>query len=120
MVIPVVYFTAYYAFTELAQLKKGEHVLIHAGAGGVGLAAIQIALKKGCKVYATAGNNVKRNLLKNMGVHYVMDSRSTEFCDEILSHTNGRGVDVVLNSLPGEIMLKSIECMGPHSDVSLK
>ncbi len=109
--IPVVYFTAYYALNKLAQLEEGESVLIHAGAGGVGLAAIKIALQKKCIVYATAGSPVKRDLLRALGVHVVLDSRSTEFSDEIIKHTNGTGVDVVLNSLPGDIMLKSIECM---------
>ncbi|RYG27918.1 MAG: SDR family NAD(P)-dependent oxidoreductase, partial [Burkholderiales bacterium] len=80
-------------------LRAGQRVLIHAGAGGVGMAAINLALLRGAQVFATAGSPAKRDLLKSLGVALVSDSRSLAFAQEILAATNGEGVDVVLNSL---------------------
>jgi acyl transferase domain-containing protein/NADPH:quinone reductase-like Zn-dependent oxidoreductase/NADP-dependent 3-hydroxy acid dehydrogenase YdfG/acyl carrier protein len=108
--IPVAFLTAYYSLVTLAQLKRGEWVLIHGGAGGVGMAAIQIALARKARVIATAGSNAKRNLLKVLGVQHALDSRSTTFVDDVRTIT-GDGVDVVLNSLAGEAMERSIGCL---------
>lgn len=110
--IPVAFFTAYYALVTQAQLKRREWVLIHGGAGAVGLAAIQVAQARGAKVIATAGSPAKRELLGALGVAHVLDSRSTAFVDEIRRLT-GEGVDVVLNSLAGEAMERSISCLRP-------
>ena len=99
--LPIAYLTATYTLDHLAQLKAGERILIHAGAGGVGMAAIQIALRSGAEIFATAGSPAKRSRLRALGVHHVLDSRSVDFADEILALTDGRGVDVVLNSLSG-------------------
>jgi NADPH:quinone reductase-like Zn-dependent oxidoreductase len=85
-------------------MKAGERVLIHAAAGGVGMAAVRLAQRAGAEVFATAGSPSKRELLRTMGVAQVFDSRSTIFADEILQATGGRGVDVVLNSLAGELI----------------
>src|SRR5262249_55291189 len=101
---------AYYSLVTLARLKRGEWVLIHGGAGGVGMAAIQIALARKARVIATAGSSAKRDLLKTLGVHYALDSRSTTFVDDVRGIT-GDGVDVVLNSLAGEAMERSIGCL---------
>ncbi len=106
--IPITFLTAYYALVWLAHLQKGERVLIHAGAGGVGLAAIQIAQHIGAEIFATAGSDRKREFLRKIGVHHVLDSRSTAFADEIRRLTDHEGVDVVLNSLPGEMMIASL------------
>jgi acyl transferase domain-containing protein/thioesterase domain-containing protein/acyl carrier protein len=106
--IPIVFLTAHHALVRLAQLEKGERVLIHAGAGGVGLAAIQIAQHVGAEVFATAGNEEKRALLRSLGVKHVMDSRSLDFVREVREATGGEGVDVVLNSLPGETIDASL------------
>ena len=76
-------------------------MLIHAASGGVGLAAIQLAQQRGATVFATA-STYKRATLREMGVEYVYDSRSTDFADQILADTGGAGVDVVLNSLTNE------------------
>lgn len=103
-----VYYTAWVALIELGRLQKDERILIHAAAGGVGLSACNIALAKGAKVYATAGTGEKRALLKAMGIVHVYDSRSLNFYDEILQDTNGEGVDVVLNSLSGPALHKSL------------
>jgi NADPH:quinone reductase-like Zn-dependent oxidoreductase/thioesterase domain-containing protein/NADP-dependent 3-hydroxy acid dehydrogenase YdfG/acyl carrier protein len=106
--IPITFLTAYYGLVRLAQLQPGERVLIHAGAGGVGLAAIQIAQHIGAEVFATAGSEAKRDFLRALGVQHVYSSRSTAFADEILADTNREGVDIVLNSLPGEAITKSL------------
>ncbi|KZM50189.1 type I polyketide synthase [Labrenzia sp. OB1] len=111
--IPVTFLTAFYALVHLADLAEGETVLIHGGAGGVGLAALQIAKWRGAKIIATAGSEDKRNTLKLLGADVVLDSRSLAFVDAVLEETRGDGVDVVLNSLFGEAMERSIEVLKP-------
>lgn len=110
--IPVAFLTAYYALIKLARLERGETVLIHGGAGAVGMAAIQIARWRGAKIVATAGSPAKRSLLTALGVEHVLDSRSTTFV-EAMRRIVPNGVDVVLNSLAGEAMEMSIGCLGP-------
>jgi acyl transferase domain-containing protein/acyl-CoA synthetase (AMP-forming)/AMP-acid ligase II/NAD(P)-dependent dehydrogenase (short-subunit alcohol dehydrogenase family)/acyl carrier protein len=105
--IPVTFLTAYYTLVYLAKLQPGEKVLIHAAAGGVGLAAIQIAQNIGAEIYATASIS-KWSLLESMGVKQIMNSRSLGFAAEIMAATAGKGVDVVLNSLSGEFIPKSM------------
>ncbi|MEH1884827.1 beta-ketoacyl synthase N-terminal-like domain-containing protein [Nostoc sp.] len=112
--IPVAFITAYYALIKLARLRQGERVLIHAAAGGVGMAAVQIAQWAGAKIFATAGNPEKRAFLHSLGIEYVMDSRSLVFADEVMKYTDGKGVDVVLNSLSGEFMTKSLSLLAPY------
>jgi NADPH:quinone reductase-like Zn-dependent oxidoreductase/SAM-dependent methyltransferase len=111
--IPSSFLTALYSLGEVAQLAAGESVLIHAAAGGVGLAAVQVAQRLGAKVFATAGNPAKRAYLLSLGVDRVMDSRSTGFQGEIMESTGGAGVDVVLNSLSGESIAKSFDSLAP-------
>ena len=111
--IPVAFMTAAYALGHLARLEPGETVLIHGGAGGVGLAAIQYALHKGAVVYATAGSEMRRQTLRMLGVAAVFDSRGTSFVDDILAVTNGKGVDVVLNSVSQELMKQSLRLLRP-------
>lgn len=111
--VPVAFLTAYYSLVHLACLKPGNTVLIHGGAGAVGLAALQVARYCGAKVIATAGTGEKRALLRNLGADTVLNSRTLAFADEVLAHTNGRGVDVVLNSLAGEAMVRSMDCLRP-------
>jgi polyketide synthase 12/epothilone polyketide synthase D len=106
--IPAVYLTAYYALAHVGRLAKGERVLIHAGSGGVGLAAIQYAQHVGAEIFATAGSAAKRDFLRSLGVPHVLDSRSLRFADEIRRITGGEGVDVVLNSLAGEFIAQSL------------
>ncbi|WP_459546025.1 SDR family NAD(P)-dependent oxidoreductase [Nocardia sp. X0981] len=112
--IPIVFLTAWYALHELARLTAGERVLIHAAAGGTGLAAVQIARLLGAEVFATAGSPAKRELLRTLGVRHVFDSRSVDFADRIRAVTAGGGVDVVLNSLTGEAVERSIACLAPY------
>lgn len=111
--IPVAHFTAWYALTHLARLQPGEKVLIHGAAGGVGLAAIQIAMWCGAEIYATAGSDAKRSLLSRLGVQHIFNSRSLDFEDTIRQATGGRGIDVVLNSISGEALFKSMELLRP-------
>ena len=111
--IPTAFLTAFYAFDYLARLEPGETVLIHGAAGGVGMAAIQIAKLKGAKVIGTAGSARKRRMLELLGVDHVLNSRSLEFADEVMRITGGTGVDVVLNSLAGEAITRSLNCLRP-------
>ncbi|MBP5976712.1 SDR family NAD(P)-dependent oxidoreductase [Brasilonema sp. CT11] len=109
--IPAVFLTAYYALHYLTQISKGDRILIHAAAGGVGLAAIQLAQKAGAEIFATAGSPEKREFLRSLGVEHVMDSRSLAFADEVMARTSGKGVDIVLNSLAGDAIPKSISVL---------
>ena len=95
--------TAWHALVKVAQLSKEDTVLIHSTLGGVGQAALQIALNTGCRIIGSAGNAEKRSALLDMGCHMVMDSRNpSEFVSKVMEFTEGRGVDVVLNSLAGD------------------
>jgi acyl transferase domain-containing protein/NADPH:quinone reductase-like Zn-dependent oxidoreductase/NADP-dependent 3-hydroxy acid dehydrogenase YdfG/acyl carrier protein len=109
--IPVAYLTAYYALVHLARIREGEWVLIHGGAGGVGLAALEIARERGARIIATAGTEEKRDLLRLLGAEHVLSSRSLAFADEVMQLTGG--VDVVLNSLSGEAMEASFSLLKP-------
>ncbi|MDX2205387.1 MAG: type I polyketide synthase [Hyphomicrobiaceae bacterium] len=109
--LPVAYMTAHYGLHRLAGLRAGMSVLVHAGAGGVGMAAIGLALRAGAVVYATAGSPEKRGLLQRLGVRMAMDSRSLAFADELREATGGRGVDVVLNSLAGEFIPAGLDAL---------
>jgi acyl transferase domain-containing protein/aryl carrier-like protein len=111
--IPVAFGTAYYALNYLGRISGGERVLIHAAAGSVGLAAIQLAQRAGAEVLATAGSPEKREFLRSLGVEHVMDSRSLTFADEIMEVTHGQGVDLVLNSLAGEAIARSLSTLRP-------
>lgn len=110
--IPVAFITASYALETLARIRPGERVLIHGGAGGVGLAAIQIAQAAGALVAATAGSAEKRALLRMAGVDLVLDSRDPGFADALRAAWP-EGVDVVLNSLAGEAMERSLGLVAP-------
>ena len=109
--LPVVFMTAWHALGNVARLRKGERVLVHAGAGGVGMAAIQIAQYLGAEVIATAGSSSKRALLKTLGVRHLLDSRRGDFAEAVMELTGGRGVDVVLNALAGEAIPMGLSCL---------
>lgn len=111
--IPTTFVTAWYALDHLARLAPGESILIHGAAGGVGLAAIQIAKMKGATVFATAGADDKQRLVRDMGADHVLHSRSLAFADEVMRLTGGKGVDVVLNSLAGEAITKGLQLLRP-------
>ena len=109
----VAYITAEYCLGHLADMKRGDRVLIHAAAGGVGLAAVTLAQRAGAEVFATAGAEWKRERLRALGVRHVFDSRNTAFSGEIAAVTSGHGVDIVLNSLSGEAIDSSFEVLAP-------
>ncbi len=111
--IPVTFVTAIYALGTLAQLAPGETVLIHGGAGGVGLAAIQYAKYRGAVVIATSGSELKRAFLRLAGADHVLDSRDLGFADAVRAIGGGAGIDVVLNSLSGEAMEQSLGVLKP-------
>jgi myxalamid-type polyketide synthase MxaB len=111
--IPIAFLTAHYALRCLGKMKAGDRVLIHAASGGVGLAAVQLAHKSAVEVFATAGNPEKRAFLQERGVAHVMDSRSLDFAAQVKEATNGRGVDLVLNSLTGEAIASSLSLLAP-------
>lgn len=112
--IPITFLTAYHALVNLARLAPGERLLIHAGAGGVGQAAIQIAKQIGAEVFTTAGSEEKRQFLRSLGVDHIFDSRTLDFAQQITNITEGLGVDVVLNSLPGEAITKSLSILSAY------
>ncbi|MEM7552756.1 MAG: SDR family NAD(P)-dependent oxidoreductase [Cyanobacteria bacterium P01_A01_bin.84] len=106
--IPVNFLTAYYTLHHVAKIATGDKVLIHAATGGTGMAAVQIAQAAGAEVFATASPS-KWEALRKMGVKHIMNSRTLEFADQTISLTQGKGVDIVLNSLTsGEFISKSL------------
>jgi polyketide synthase 12/myxalamid-type polyketide synthase MxaB len=112
--VPVAFVTAWYCLRTVAGLRAGERVLIHAAAGGVGLAAVQVARALGAEVFATAGSPAKRAHVESLGARAVLDSRTPVFAGEILARTGGHGVDVVLNSLTGEAIAESLRALAPR------
>lgn len=112
--IPCVFLTAWYALVKLARLQRGERVLIHAAAGGVGLAAIQVARWIGAEVFATVGSEEKREYIERLGVKHIMHSRKLDFAREVMEITDGAGVDVVLNSLAGPAIAAGLESLGRY------
>ncbi|MBS1003844.1 type I polyketide synthase [Acetobacter thailandicus] len=112
--LPIASATAYCSLVKLARLQKGETVLIHAGTGGVGMTAIYIAQHIGARIFATAGSEAKRAYLKELGCEQVWSSRTLEFAEGIRDVTQGRGVDVVLNSLPGDALSHSVAVVAPY------
>ena len=116
--VPVVYATAYYALVLRGRIRKGESILIHGGSGGVGQAAIAIALNHGCEVFTTVGTDAKREYLKKrfpqLQDKHFANSRTADFELHIRHVTKGRGVDVVLNSLAHEMLQASVRCLAQH------
>ncbi|NXU74165.1 FAS synthase, partial [Oreotrochilus melanogaster] len=116
--VPVVYATAYYALVVRGRMKKGESVLVHSGSGGVGQAAIAIALSMGCRVFTTVGSTEKREYLQarfpQLDANSFASSRDTAFEQHVLRVTNGKGVNLVLNSLAEEKLQASLRCLARH------
>ncbi|XP_054742931.1 fatty acid synthase [Anastrepha obliqua] len=114
--VPCVYSTVYYALVVRGEMKKGEKILIHAGSGGVGQAAISVALHHGLTVFTTVGSKEKRDFLKQrfpqLEERLIGNSRDTSFEQLIMSETQGKGVDLVLNSLSEEKLQASVRCLG--------
>ncbi|MEV5985173.1 SDR family NAD(P)-dependent oxidoreductase [Streptomyces sp. NPDC052051] len=110
--VPVAFATAFYGLRELAGLREGESVLVHAAAGGVGMAAVQLAQALGAEVFGTASAG-KWDVLRASGLDdaHIASSRDVEFADRFLTATEGRGVDVVLNSLAREFVDASLRLL---------
>lgn len=108
--VPVAFSTAWYALEEVARIRPGERVLIHGAVGAVGMAAIQIARRRGAVIYATAGTASRRALAEALGAEKTFDSRSLAFVEAILAEG---GVDVVLNSLAGDAMREGLRVLRP-------
>ena len=110
--IPMAFLTAYQGLYQCAQVQAGERVLIHAASGGVGQAAVQLAQAAGATVFGTASPG-KWAVLTQQGVQHVYHSRTLAFAEELMADTNGQGVDVVLNSLTGDFITKSVAVLRP-------
>ncbi|AEO67408.1 polyketide synthase [Thermothielavioides terrestris NRRL 8126] len=112
--LPIVFLTSYMCLFDLARLQRGERVLIHAGAGGVGQSAIMLARLAGAEVFATCSSDAKRQLLMTrfgLDADHIFSSRDTSFAPAILARTSGKGVDVVINSLSGPMLKASWDCV---------
>jgi polyene macrolide polyketide synthase len=110
--VPIAYTTAYFGLLDIAGVEAGERVLVHAGAGGVGMAAVKLALHRGTEVFATA-SPAKWEALRELGLaeDHIASSRDLEFKQRFLEQTEGEGIDVVLNSLSGEFIDASLALM---------
>ncbi|XP_070170837.1 fatty acid synthase-like [Polyergus mexicanus] len=113
--VPCVYTTCYYALYLKGKMKKGDKVLIHSGTGGIGQAAINLALDQGCEVFTTVGSIEKQHFIKktfpSIPEDHIGNSRDTSFEQIVIQKTEGRGVDIVLNSLAEEKLQASIRCL---------
>ncbi|CAI6031548.1 unnamed protein product [Clonostachys chloroleuca] len=113
---PLVLVTAYYSLHTVGRLQAGEYCLVHAAAGGVGQMAVQLALRAGAKVIATVGSPEKRQFLKDrfgLSDDVIFSSRDDSFVEGVMAVTNGRGCDVVLNSLAGELLQATWKSLAP-------
>jgi acyl transferase domain-containing protein/acyl-CoA synthetase (AMP-forming)/AMP-acid ligase II/acyl carrier protein len=109
--IATAFLTAHYGLYHLAQIEPGDRVLIHAAAGGVGQAAVQVAQQAGACVFGTASPG-KWGALTEMGIEHPLNSRTLDFAEDLLRLTAGRGVDIILNSLNGDYIAKNLEILG--------
>lgn len=115
--LPIIFATAYYSLHDSAHISQGETILIHSGAGGLGQACIQLAQLSGAEIYATVGTPEKRKFLESfykIPEDHIFSSRDLAFKDRILEKTQGRGIDVVINSLAGEALRASWEIIAPN------
>lgn len=109
--LPVVYTTAMVALTQMAPVQEGDVVLIHAAAGGLGLAAVQLARHLGARVLATAGSADKCRIAQESGAELAVNYRKPNWRPDLIAATEGRGVDIVFDSVGGEITKESIKCL---------
>lgn len=114
--VPLAGMTAWQALFERGALRQGEAVLIHGGAGGVGSLAVQLASWAGCEVYATAGPK-NHDFVEDLGADVIIDYRSHDFVEAVMDATKGRGVDVVLDTVGGEVFARSFEALSVHGAV---
>ena len=105
------FFSAEFSLLELARLRAGETVLVHGAAGGVGSAAVQIAKLHGATVIGTAGTAERREYVLGQGADHVLNSRSLNFAEQVLTLTDGRGADVVISTTPGDLLRKNFDAV---------
>lgn len=110
---PVTYQTAYHALRTCGQVRPGQTVLIHAAAGGVGTAALQLGKHLGVRMIATAGSDEKLDLIRRLGAEVAINYRSQDFVPAVLEATSGRGCDVILESVGGQVFRRSFKCLAP-------
>jgi NADPH2:quinone reductase len=111
--IPVVYQTSYYALKDRAALHPGEWLLVHAGASGVGISAIQMGRAWGAHVIATAGSEEKLRFAQENGAHHVVNYNDATWVDQVKQLTNGRGADVIYDPVGGDVFDLSTKCIAP-------
>lgn len=119
--MPLVYFTVFCCLMDKANLQKGQSLLIHSAAGGLGIAAIHVARWLGADIYVTTGTDKKVEFLANelsVPRERIFKSRDDSFVSDIMEVTNGAGVDVVLNSLSGDLLHASWKCVAPYGRYS--
>jgi NADPH2:quinone reductase len=112
--MPIVYHTSYYALTHRTKLRMGESLLVHAGASGVGMSAIQIGKAVGAMVIATAGSEAKRAFAQAQGARHVVDYNDPAWVDRVKELTSGRGADVIYDPVGGDIFDASTKCIAPE------
>ncbi|MGA5461004.1 type I polyketide synthase [Streptomyces cellulosae] len=112
--LPAAYLTAYHALNDMARLERGQKILIHTATGGTGRAALNVARWKGARVFATAGSDAKRELLTELGVEQVADSRSLAFAEAFKPAVGEEGFDVICNTLAGEAIAANLSLMAPY------
>lgn len=108
--IPVNYLTAYHSIVAMGNMQPGERILIHGGAGGVGIAAVQIAKARGLKIFATAGP-AKQETLRKLGVDHAIDNEKDDFTDVIQKYAPG-GVEMAMDAIGGKSFSRSYDCLG--------
>ena len=111
--LPTAYVTALFCLEQAAKIKPGDSILIHSASGGVGLALVNLAQKAKANIFATVGTSDKAKFLNLTGVRQISDSRSASFVDDILEWTQGKGVDVVVNTLGRELAMANREILKP-------
>jgi NADPH2:quinone reductase len=115
--VPLVFITAWEALYDRARLRQDQTLLIHAGAGGVGHAAIQLAKLAGANVMTTVGNEEKANFVKKLGADKILNYQSQDVIAEVLQWTDGKGVDVVFDTVGGKVLQSCFSCVKSYGDV---
>jgi len=111
--LPVVFVTAYLALFGSGMLHPGARVLIHAAAGGLGQAAVQLALRSGAEVFGTAGSAEKVALLGNLGVHHPIDYRTADFVHAVTEAIGPRSLDLIVDSIGGSFVRRELKLVAP-------
>jgi NADPH:quinone reductase len=109
--VPIAYGTAHDALFEFGRLRRGETVLVQAGAGGVGIAAIQLAKRGGARVLATASSERRLERLAGLGLDHGINYQAASFADEVRRITGGLGANVIVDSVGGQVLRECLRCL---------